>query len=128
MHTVFELSPLAMSVTAVVGAVTLFVAGTSAMVQTDIKRILAYSTMSQIGYMFLALGVGASRAAIFHFFTHAFFKALLFLAAGVVIVALGHEQNILRMGGLYRRLELTFVTFVIGAASLAALPFITAGF
>lgn len=128
MHTIFELSPLAMSITAVVGAVTLFVAGTSAMVQTDIKRILAYSTISQIGYMFLALGVGAWSAAIFHFFTHAFFKALLFLAAGAVIESLHHEHNIFRMGGLKNRMPVVFWTFLAGSAALAALPFITAGF
>jgi NADH-quinone oxidoreductase subunit L len=128
MHTVFQLSPLAMAITAAVGALTLFIAGCSAMVQTDIKRILAYSTISQIGYMFLALGVGAWSAAIFHFFTHAFFKALLFLAAGVVIEALHHEHNIFKMGGLKDRMPVVFRTFLAGAASLAALPLVTAGF
>ncbi|MHA4842758.1 NADH-quinone oxidoreductase subunit L [Flavitalea antarctica] len=128
MHTLFMLSPVAMNVTAIIGAATLFVAGSSAMVQTDIKRILAYSTISQIGYMFLALGLGAWSAAIFHFFTHAFFKALLFLAAGAVIEALHHEQNIFKMGGLRNKLPVIYYTFLAGAASLAALPFITAGF
>jgi NADH-quinone oxidoreductase subunit L len=128
MHVVFQLSPIAMDVTAIVGSVTLLVAGCSAMVQTDIKRILAYSTISQIGYMFLALGVGAWSAAIFHFFTHAFFKALLFLAAGVVIEVLHHEHNIFKMGGLRKRLPLVFYTFIAGAAALAALPLLTAGF
>ncbi|HEY1112551.1 MAG TPA: NADH-quinone oxidoreductase subunit L [Chitinophagaceae bacterium] len=128
MHVVFQLSPLAMDVTAAVGALTLLVAGTSALAQTDIKRVLAYSTISQVGYMFLALGVGAWSAAIFHFFTHAFFKALLFLAAGVVIEALHHEHNIFRMGGLKDRLPLVFRTFVAGAAALAALPLVSAGF
>jgi NADH-quinone oxidoreductase subunit L len=128
MHTIFQLSPLAMAITAIVGALTLFIAGCSAMVQTDIKRILAYSTISQIGYMFLALGVGAWSAAIFHFFTHAFFKALLFLAAGVVIEALHHEHNIFKMGGLKDRMPIVFRTFLAGAASLAALPLVTAGF
>ncbi len=128
MHVVFQLSPVAMDVTAVVGAVTLFVAGCSAMTQTDIKRILAYSTISQIGYMFLALGVGAWSAGIFHFFTHAFFKALLFLAAGVVIESLHHEHNIFRMGGLKNRMPVVFWTFLAGAAALAALPLISAGF
>ncbi|MDF2189090.1 NADH-quinone oxidoreductase subunit L [Paraflavitalea sp. CAU 1676] len=128
MHGLFLLSPMAMSVTAVIGAITLFIAGCSALVQTDIKRILAYSTISQIGYMFLALGVGAWSAAIFHFFTHAFFKALLFLAAGVVIEALHHEHNIFKMGGLRQKMPLLFYTFLSGAASLAALPLITAGF
>jgi NADH-quinone oxidoreductase subunit L len=128
MHVVFQLSPVAMDVTAIVGAVTLLVAGCSAMFQTDIKRILAYSTISQIGYMFLALGVGAWSAAIFHFFTHAFFKALLFLAAGVIIEALHHEHNIFRMGGLRTRMPVVYYTFLAGAASLAALPFVTSGF
>ncbi len=128
MHTVFQLSPVAMNVVAVIGAVTLFIGGCSAMVQTDIKRILAYSTISQIGYMFLALGVGAWSAAIFHFFTHAFFKALLFLAAGAVIEALHHEHNIFKMGGLKHDMRTVFLTFLAGAASLAALPLVTAGF
>ena len=128
MHVVFQLSPVAMDVTAAVGAVTLFVAGFSAMVQTDIKRILAYSTISQIGYMFLALGVGAWSAAIFHFFRHAFFIALLFLAAGAVIESLHHEHNIFRMGGLKDRMPLVFRTFLAGSVSLAALPLISAGF
>lgn len=128
MHTIFELSPVAMQITAIVGAVTLFVAGCSAMVQTDIKRILAYSTISQIGYMFLALGVGAWSAGIFHFFTHAFFKALLFLAAGAVIETLHHEHNIFKMGGLRKTMPVIFWTFTIGAAALAALPLVTAGF
>lgn len=128
MHVVFQLAPLAMDITAVLGALTLLIGGTSALAQTDIKRILAYSTISQIGYMFLALGVGAWSAAIFHFFTHAFFKALLFLAAGVIIESLHHEHNIFRMGALKDRLPLLFCTFVAGAAALAALPLISAGF
>jgi len=128
MHVLFQLSPAAMTITALIGALTLLVAGCSAMVQTDIKRILAYSTISQLGYMFLALGVGAWSAAIFHFFTHAFFKALLFLAAGAVIEALHHEHNIFRMGGLRHRLPFVYWTFLAGAASLAALPLVTAGF
>lgn len=128
MHTLFELSATAMHVTAVIGAVTLFVAGCSAMVQTDIKRVLAYSTISQIGYMFLALGVGAWSAAIFHFFTHAFFKALLFLAAGAVIETLHHEHNIFKMGGLRKKMPVIYYTFLVGAAALAALPLVTAGF
>jgi len=128
MHVVFQLSPVAMEITAIIGAVTLFVAGCSAMVQTDIKRILAYSTISQIGYMFLALGVGAWSAAIFHFFTHAFFKALLFLAAGAVIESLHHEHNIFKMGGLRKKMPVVFWTFLAGAAALAALPLVSAGF
>ena len=128
MHVLFQLSPVTMAVVAIIGAVTLLIAGCSALVQTDIKRILAYSTISQIGYMFLALGVGAWSAAIFHFFTHAFFKALLFLAAGVVIEALHHEHNIFMMGGLKKRMPVVFMTFLAGAASLSALPLVTAGF
>src|SRR5688572_27852282 len=128
MHTVFQLSPVAMDVTAIVGALTLLIAGCSAMVQTDIKRILAYSTISQIGYMFLALGIGAWSAGIFHFFTHAFFKALLFLAAGAIIESLHHEHDIFKMGGLKNRMPVIFWTFLAGAAALAALPLISAGF
>jgi NADH-quinone oxidoreductase subunit L len=128
MHVLFQLSPLAMNVTAIVGALTLFIAGCSAMVQTDIKRILAYSTISQIGYMFLALGTGAWSAGIFHFFTHAFFKALLFLAAGAVIESLHHEHNIFKMGGLKNKMPIVFYTFLAGAAALSALPLISAGF
>lgn len=98
------------------------------MTQTDIKRVLAYSTISQIGYMFLALGVGAWSAAIFHFMTHAFFKSLLFLAAGAIIISLNGEHNIFKMGGLYRKMPLTFWTFLAGCASLSAMPLVTAGF
>ena len=127
-HVLFELSPVAMRTVAIVGAVTLFYAGTSALAQWDIKRVLAYSTISQIGYMFLALGVGAWSAAVFHFLTHAFFKALLFLAAGMVIKAPGGEHDIRKMGGLRRQLPFVFWTFLIGAASLSALPVVTAGF
>jgi NADH-quinone oxidoreductase subunit L len=128
MHGLFQLSPATMSIVAIIGAITLLVAGCSALAQTDIKRILAYSTISQIGYMFLALGVGAWSAAIFHFFTHAFFKALLFLAAGVVIEALHHEHNIFMMGGLRKRMPAVFITFLAGAAALSALPLVSAGF
>ena len=100
MHDLYLLAPTAQLAVAVVGAATFFIAGASALAQNDIKRILAYSTMSQIGYMFMALGVGAWSAAIFHLMTHAFFKALLFLSAGSVILALHHEQDIFKMGGL----------------------------
>jgi len=127
-HTLFALAPAAQCVVAVVGAATLLLAGCSALTQHDIKRILAYSTVSQIGYMFLALGVGAWSAAIFHFVTHAFFKALLFLGAGVVIEALHHEHSIFRMGGLRTELPVAFWTVLIAGCSLAGLPFITAGF
>jgi NADH-quinone oxidoreductase subunit L len=127
-HVLFELAPAAQLAVAVIGAVTLLYAGLSALAQTDIKRVLAYSTISQIGYMFLALGVGAWSAAIFHLMVHAFFKALLFLAAGLVIKAMGEEHDIRKMGGLRRELPLVFWTFLIGAASLAAVPVVTAGF
>ena len=96
--------------------------------QRDLKRVLAYSTISQIGYMFLALGVSGWEAAVFHFMTHAFFKALLFLCAGVIIEALADEHDIFKMGGLRKKLPGVFWTFVIGAAALAALPFVTDGF
>ena len=127
-HVLFSLAPAVMLVVAVIGALTLLLAGFSALVQEDIKRVLAYSTMSQVGYMFLALGVGAWSAAMFHFMTHAFFKALLFLGAGVIISRLHHEHSMFKMGGLRRELPLTFWTFLIGAASLSALPLVTAGF
>jgi NADH-quinone oxidoreductase subunit L len=128
MHVVFELAPAVLALVGVVGAVTLLLAGFAALCQTDIKRVLAYSTMSQIGYMFLALGVGAWDAAIFHLMIHAFFKALLFLASGSVIIACHHEQNIFKMGGLRKSLPLDYGVFIIGGAALAALPLITAGF
>lgn len=127
-HVIFELAPSVQLLVAIIGAVTLLIAGFSALAQRDIKRILAYSTISQIGYMFLALGVGAWSAGIFHFMTHAFFKALLFMAAGAVILSLHHEQDIFRMGGLRKQLPAVFWTFLIGALSLAALPLISAGF
>jgi NADH-quinone oxidoreductase subunit L len=127
-HVLFTLAPPVQSAVAIIGAATLLLAGFSAITQRDIKRVLAYSTISQIGYMFLALGVGAWSAAIFHFMTHAFFKALLFLGAGVVILGLNQEHDMYRMGGLRKQLPVTFWTFLIGSASLSALPLITAGF
>ncbi|MGH8722664.1 MAG: NADH-quinone oxidoreductase subunit L, partial [Burkholderiales bacterium] len=127
-HVLFELAPPVQTAVAVIGALTLLLAAGAALAQRDIKRVLAYSTISQIGYMFLALGVGAWTAAIFHLMTHAFFKALLFLAAGVVIQALHEEHDLHRMGGLRRQLPLVFWTFLIGAAALSALPLVTAGF
>ena len=127
MHVLYSLAPAAQFAVALVGAATLLIAGFSALTQWDLKRVLAYSTMSQIGYMFLALGVGAWPAAIFHFVTHAFFKALLFLAAGIVIDALHDEHSIFRMGGLRTRLPIAFWTFAIAGCSLAGLPLITAG-
>ena len=127
-HVLFSLAPAAQLAVAVVGAATLLIAGFSALTQHDIKRILAYSTISQIGYMFLALGVGAWQAAMFHFFTHAFFKALLFLGAGVIINAVDEEHSIFKMGGLRKELPVAFWTFLAGGCALAGLPFITAGF
>ena len=127
-HVLFSLAPPTQFAVAVIGAATLLLAGCSALVQHDIKRILAYSTISQIGYMFLALGVGAWSAAIFHLMTHAFFKALLFLVAGVVIEALHDEHDIFKMGGLRQDLPYAFWGFVIGGSALAGLPLITAGF
>ncbi|WP_421349666.1 NADH-quinone oxidoreductase subunit L [Aeromonas veronii] len=127
-HGLFLLAPEILHLVGLVGAITLVLAGFAALVQTDIKRILAYSTMSQIGYMFLALGVGAWEGAIFHLMTHAFFKALLFLSAGAVIVATHHEQNIFKMGGLRKSLPLVYACFLVGGSALAALPLVTAGF
>jgi NADH-quinone oxidoreductase subunit L len=127
-HVLFQLAPPVLLAVAVIGAATLLIAGVSALVQTDLKRVLAYSTISQIGYMFLALGVGAWSAAIFHFMTHAFFKALLFLGAGAVLHVLHEERDMFKMGGLRKSLPLTFWTFLIGSASLSALPLVTAGF
>ncbi len=126
-HDLFTLAPSIQFLVAIIGTITLLMAGCSAMVQTDIKRILAYSTISQIGYMFLALGVGAWSAAIFHLLTHAFFKALLFLAAGAVIYCFHHEHNIFKMGGLRKNLPLAFWSFLIGSAALTGLPF-TSGY
>ncbi|HEX7382394.1 MAG TPA: NADH-quinone oxidoreductase subunit L [Nevskiaceae bacterium] len=118
----FLLAPLGQEAVGVVGTITLVVAGFCALSQTDVKRVLAYSTMSQIGYMFLALGVGAWSGAIFHLMSHAFFKALLFLSSGSLILACHHEQNMFRMGGLWKKLPVTFAGFVIGGLGLAAIP------
>ena len=125
---IYDLAPVAQFAVAIVGLVTLLISSFTALTQTDIKRILAYSTMSQIGYMFMALGVGAWSAGIFHLMTHAFFKALLFLASGSVILALHHEQDIFKMGGLWRKLPVPFWSMLIGSGALVALPFITSGF
>ncbi len=127
-NVLFTLAPAALAVVAVVGALTLLLAGFSGLVQHDIKRVLAYSTISQIGYMFLALGVGAWSAAIFHFMVHAFFKALLFLGAGCIIQAQGGEHDMFKMGGLRKEMPLVFWTFLIAGCSLAAVPLVTAGF
>ncbi|WP_420467446.1 NADH-quinone oxidoreductase subunit L [Panacagrimonas sp.] len=121
-HVLFEVAPYGLEAVGWVGGVTLLMAGFIALMQTDIKRVLAYSTMSQIGYMFLALGAGAYAPAIFHLMTHAFFKALLFLAAGSVILALHHEQDIFKMGNLRKDLPFTFWVFMIGSLGLIAFP------
>src|SRR6185369_9449924 len=112
---------------AVTGALTAFYGASCALAQRDLKRVLAYSTISQIGYMILGVGAGAITAATFHLLVHAFFKALLFLGAGCVITAMHHEQDIFKMGGLRSRLPLTFWPFLAGAACLAGLP-LTGGF
>src|SRR3989449_3336444 len=119
---IIQASPSALLVIAWVGTITAVMAALIATQQNDIKRILAYSTLSQLGYMVMAVGLASNEAAIFHLFTHAFFKALLFLAAGSVIVMLHHEQNIWKMGGLSRTLPITFLTFVIGALALIGCP------
>ncbi|TCM61787.1 NADH dehydrogenase subunit L [Acinetobacter calcoaceticus] len=126
--TVFEMAPEVLQFIAITGAVTLLVAGFAALVQTDIKRILAYSTMSQLGYMFMAVGSEAYQAGLFHMLAHAFFKALLFLSSGAVILAYHHEQNIFKMGGLAKKNPFLFACFAIGGGALAAIPFITIGF
>jgi NADH-quinone oxidoreductase subunit L len=128
MHTVFEMAPEVMMFISITGAVTLLVAGFAALVQTDIKRILAYSTMSQLGYMFMAVGAEAYQAGLFHMLTHAFFKALLFLSSGAVILAYHHEQNIFKMGGLFYKNKFLFACFAIGGGALAAIPYFTVGF
>jgi NADH-quinone oxidoreductase subunit L len=127
-HILFSLAPVVQSAIAIIGALTLLISAFSALSQHDLKRILAYSTISQIGYMFLALGVGAWSAAVFHFMIHAFFKALLFLCAGIVILVLNEEHDIFKMGGMRKKMPVVFMTFLIGSASLSALPLITAGF
>ncbi len=107
---------------------TAFFAGTIGLVQNDIKRVLAYSTVSQLGYMFLAMGVGAFTAGIFHLYTHAFFKALLFLGSGAVIHALNGQQDLREMGGLKRQLPITYWTFLIGALAIAGFPLLSGFF
>ena len=123
----YDASPAAMSVVAVVGALTMVVGATIALTQTDIKRVVAYSTMSQLGYMMMGCGLGAYAAGMYHLLTHGAFKALLFLGCGSVLIALHHEQDMRRMGGLKDRLPITYWTFVIGSLALAGFPF-TAGF
>jgi NADH-quinone oxidoreductase subunit L len=121
-HIIFDRSPLALSTVAIIGAATAFFAATVGMVQTDIKRVLAYSTVSQLGYMFLACGVAAYSSAIFHLITHAFFKGLLFLAAGSVIHALGGEQDMRVMGGLRKKIPITFWTMTAAVFAISGIP------
>jgi NADH-quinone oxidoreductase subunit L len=126
-HTLFVLAPTAADIAAFVGLATLLVAGTIALVMTDLKRAIAYSTMSQIGYMIMGVSIGAYSAGMFHLMTHAFFKALLFMAAGSIIAAMANEQNIDRMSGFGRAMRFTSVTMLCGALALAAFP-TTSGF
>ncbi len=127
-HVLFEHAPTAMVVVAIVGCATAFFAATIGLVQTDIKKVLAYSTVSQLGYMFLGCGVGAFSAGIFHLMTHAFFKALLFLAAGSVIHAMGGEQDMLKMGGLSKKIKWTYWTMLIATLAIAGFPPLAAFF
>lgn len=122
MSPIFEYAPYILSFIAIIGGTTAFFTGLVAVVQTDIKRVIAYSTLSQLGYMAVALGVSAYDAAIFHLVTHAFFKALLFLGAGSVIIAMHHEQDMRKMGGLAKKMPITYVTFLIGTLALCAIP------
>lgn len=122
LHFLYSMSPTALSVVATVGAATAFFAATIGLVQTDIKKVLAYSTVSQLGYMFLGLGVGAYTAGVFHLMTHAFFKALLFLGAGSVIHGMSDEQDIRKMGGLKNKMPVTFWTFFIACLAIAGVP------
>jgi NADH-quinone oxidoreductase subunit L len=123
MSPIYEYAPLAREFITVVGALTALVAATIAVTQFDIKRVIAYSTMSQLGYMFFAAGVSAYGAAMFHLFTHAFFKALLFLGAGSVIHAMSDEQDMRRMGGIWKHIKLTYLMMWIGSLALAGVPF-----
>ncbi len=122
MHPLFELAPAAQDVGAVIGAATLLIAGTIAITQTDIKRVIAYSTMSQIGYMIMGVSVGAYAAGLFHLMTHAFFKALLFMAAGSIIGAMAGEQSLEKMGGFRKAMPFTYGCFIIGGLALSGIP------
>src|SRR4029077_11413300 len=123
----FELAPNAKAFVLVIGATTAMFAATVGLVQNDIKRVIAYSTCSQLGYMFVAIGAGAYSIGMFHLFTHAFFKALLFLGSGSVIIAMHHEQDIRHMGGLWRKIPFTYATMFVGTLALTGFPF-TAGY
>src|SRR5213594_1324013 len=122
MSPLFELSQTALSLVLVIGGITALFMALIALVQYDIKRVVAYSTLSQLGYMTVALGASAYSAAIFHLMTHAFFKALLFLGAGSAIIAMHHEQDMRRMGGLKKYMPITYWTMVIGSLALAGIP------
>jgi NADH-quinone oxidoreductase subunit L len=122
---IYEYSPLILNLITIVGMTTAFFAATVALVQTDIKKIIAYSTCSQLGYMFFAAGVGAYNVAMFHLFTHAFFKALLFLGSGSVIHAFKDEQDINNMGGVWKKLPYTYVLMIIGTLALTGFPFLS---
>lgn len=126
-NALYDLAPMALNLVAVIGLATALLGATIALYQNDIKKVLAYSTVSQLGFMFLALGVGAYTTGVFHVMTHAFFKALLFLGAGSVIHAMSGEQDISRMGGLRKKLPITFLTFLIGVLAISGFPF-TSGF
>ena len=122
MHPLFELAPTAADISAAIGALTLVFAASVALVVTDLKRIIAYSTISQIGYMIMGVSIAAYGAGMFHLMTHAFFKALMFMAAGSVIAAMAGEQNIDRMSGLRRAMPFTFVAFLVAALALGRVP------
>jgi NADH-quinone oxidoreductase subunit L len=122
MSPLFELSQAALSFVVIIGAITCFFMALIAITQYDIKRVVAYSTLSQLGYMTMALGAGAYSVAIFHLMTHAFFKAVLFLGAGSVIIAMHHEQDMRKMGGLRKYMPITYLTVLIGAAANAGIP------
>ena len=124
----FVLAPLTMNIIAVIGALTALLAASIAITQTDIKRVLAYSTVSQLGYMFLAMGVGAFTTGVFHVMTHAFFKALLFLGSGSVILAVHHEQDMRKMGGLKSKLPITYITMLLGTMAISGIPFFSGFF
>src|SRR6478735_3841137 len=121
-HAIYDMAPMAMTIVAVIGGLTALFAATIGLAQTDIKRVLAYSTVSQLGYMFLGCGIGAYTAAMFHLMTHAFFKALLFLGAGSVIHGMHEEQDIWNMGGLQSKMPKTFLTFAIGWLAISGIP------
>ena len=122
---IFEYSQVALNIVAIIGMITAFFAATVALVQNDIKKIVAYSTCSQLGYMFFAAGVGAYHVAIFHLFTHAFFKALLFLGSGCVIHSFNDEQDIRSMGGVWKKIPYTYILMIIGTLALTGFPFLS---